>query len=75
MSQVLDFNGAARPPKLRLRVVPRGDDDFLPDALRSPSEEAADPANAPRQVLSEVMALFAGVAVFVFAVTALVPVP
>jgi hypothetical protein len=80
MSQVLDFTGFVKPQKVRLRVVPRGDevDDFW--AAISPSswveeEPAPDPANAPRQVLSEVFALFAVVGGLIFAVALFVPGP
>lgn len=63
-----------------MRVVPRGDemDDSWPEVSRhcsSEEEPAVDPANAPRQVLSEVFALFAVVTALIVAVTLFVPGP
>ncbi|HXC56183.1 MAG TPA: hypothetical protein VNU97_12870 [Rhizomicrobium sp.] len=80
MSQVLDFTDAARPRRIRLRVVPRGDemDGFWPDVSRgnaAEEEAVVNRANAPKHVLTEVLVLFAVVAVLVLAVTLFVPGP
>jgi hypothetical protein len=79
MSQVLEFDSTmARPKRVPLRVIPRGDDmdPFWPQisSRHDASEElTVDPANAPARVLSEIGALFSAVGLLILVVTLFVP--